>query len=266
MINTTPCGGTTPDLCGQGNPLTPVPNEAYAQFLSTHIFGTPSMPIGNLEISLPNALAGQAYTEPQTAVLFGITLTDPLGAWPAAIANIGAGGSQTNGSAWADNDNDGHNGVTSYGVPPGGISQATSPFPAVDYATASTVCPRGSSGTRLSYDYWPGFDTAFRQVKRFYTAERVISSMSGTITTCDSTGATLIQGSVGGPDSGQMQTNLRFGGCVRVNGSGELDCSPALTNLYDGQAQTQHVTSGSFVVKRVASNVTCADVRAMTFP
>jgi hypothetical protein len=91
--------------------------------------------------------------------------------------------------------------------------------------------------------------------------------MNGAITTCDATGAALISGSLGGPDNGQMQTDLRFGGCVRVNGGGELDCGSTLTDFYDGQSQTQHVTSGTFIIKRWTNGtaVTCANARA-AFP
>jgi YD repeat-containing protein len=271
-IQTTQCGGTSLDLCGQGNPVI-VPDEAYGQFLPAPIFGLPTMPVQSLTITLANALPSQAYTEPQTAVVFGVSLTDPLGAWPAANANIGAGPNQTNGAIWVDHDNDTHPGVTSYAVPPGGVSSTTAPYPTRDYAATSSACPRRSSSlARLSYNYLPGVENlTLERVKRMYTAQRVISSMSGTITSCDSTGATLIQGTLGGPDNGQVQANVRVGGCVRVaaeadGGTGELDCDSTLTNEYDGQSQSQHVSGGTFVIKRVANTITCAQARTMTYP
>jgi hypothetical protein len=267
VIQTTQCGGTTLDLC-ETSPL--IGLEAYAEFLPGTIFGTASMPVGSLSITLTNPLPGQAYTEPQNATLLGISLTDPLGPWPAASANIGAGANQTNGALWVDNDNDHFNGVTTYSVPPGGVLHSASPFPIQDYLATSSACPRSADAgaTRDPYNYVFGLDSGgLERVKRLYTASRVISSMSGTISSCNATGATLIQGTIGGPDSGQAHIDGRVGGCVRVSGtSGEANCSATLTNMYDGQGQTEHITSGSFIIKRVANTVTCDQVRAMTFP
>jgi hypothetical protein len=264
VIKTTQCGGTTADLCGVTSPI----DDAYAAYFPSTIYGLGSMPVGTLSITLTNPLPGQAYTEPQSATLLGISLKDPLGAWPAAAANVGAGANQTNGAIWVDSDNDGFAGVTSYSVPPGGILHTTSPFPIADYPSASTACPRGNpAAARLPYNYLPGVNGfTLEDVKRLYTAQRIISSMSGTITSCDATGVTLIQGALGGPDNGQVHADARVDGCVQVNGSGESNCSSTVANQYDGQNQTDQITGGSFILKRVPSTATCADVRALSFP
>jgi hypothetical protein len=265
VIKTEACGGTTFDLCGENDPIG---DEAYAQFLPTTIYGTASMPVGSLTMTLTNARAGQAYTEPQTATLLGISLSDPLGAWPAANTNVGPGANQTNGAIWVDNDGDGLMGVTSYAVPPGGISHTTSPFPFQDYGANSTACPRRSAAmARLAYNYLPGIQgLSLARVKRVYTGSRFVSSMTGTISTCDATGATLIKGTLAGPDSGEPHADARVGGCVEVNGASEADCTAMLASEYDGQSQTEHVTSGTFEIMRVAKTATCADVRAAAFP
>jgi hypothetical protein len=264
-ITTTQCGGTTIDLCGEGDPIG---DEAYTQFFPTPDFDLTSMPTTKLSISIPNALPGQAYVEPQTAVLYGISLTDPLGAWPASNGNIGPGANQTNGAVWVDSDSDTFEGITSYAVPPGGIASTTAPYPYQSYGADSTACPRRDAGlSRLPYDYLPGIaGLTLVRIKRFYTGQRLVSSMSGSITSCDATGATLIQGTVGGPDSGNPQGALRVGGCVQVAGSGEAACSTPVVNTYDSQNQVQHITSASFIMKRVASGTTCTQVRALTFP
>ena len=267
VIQTTQCGGTTIDLCGQSIP-TITPNEAYAQYIPGPVYGTTYMPTTSLSIVLTNTLPGQAYTEPQSAFLLGISLTDPLGAWPAAAANIGAGANQTNGAIWVDNDNDKFEGVTSYAVPPGGIASTTAPMPIESYGAQSLVCPRGNdAGARLSYNYVPGLDgLSVVRVKRLYTASRTISSLSGTISTCDTSGVELVQGTVGGPDNGQLHSDGRVGGCVEVSGSGEANCSSSTASDYDGENQSEHVTSGSFILKRVPSGTTCATVRTLSFP
>jgi hypothetical protein len=267
VIETTQCGGTTFDLC-ETSALIGI--AAFAQYLPGPIYDLSSMPVTTVSFPLTNALAGQAYTEPQSASLLGISLTDPLGAWPAANTDVGPGANQTNGAIWVDSDNDTFDGVTSYGVPPGGIASTTSPYPLQTYGSTSTACPRSNaSAPRDPYNYVFGLDTGgLERVKRLYSAQRMISTLSGTISTCDSTGATLIQGTVTGPDSGQAHVDARVAGCVMVSNSsstGEANCSSQLVTMFDGQSQTEHITAGSFIVKRVASTATCADVRATTF-
>jgi hypothetical protein len=254
VIKTTQCGGTTADLCGVVTGL----KNAFTAFYPGPMYDLASMPVTQSNpISIPNALPGQAYAEPQSATLMGISLTNPLGAWPASSTNVGAGSSQTNGAVWVDNDNDTFPGVTSYVVPPGGISETTSPFPIENYPSTSSEC-----GT--AYAYFPSFGTG-GAIKRLYSAQRMISSMSGTISTCDSTGATLITGTLGGPDSNEPKVDGRVDGCVQVNGTGEIACSSSTASTYDGQSQTQHITGANFVLKRVTSGTTCEQVRAMSF-
>ena len=264
VIKTSQCGGTTFDLCETS---TLIGLEAYAQFIPGPVYGTQYMPVMTQSFPFTNALAGQAYTEGQSAILLGISLTDPLGAWPAANTNIGSGANQTNGAIWVDNDNDTFDGVTSYAVPPGGIASSTAPYPLQTYGATSAACPRSDpNAARDPYNYLVGLDPGLVRVKRLYSAQRVISSLSGTINTCDSTGVTLIEGTVGGPDNGQAHVDGRVGGCVRVNGAGESNCDTTLTNDYDGQSQTEHITSGSFIIKRVPNTTTCANVQTMSFP
>jgi len=226
------------------------------------------MPVNTLTISLPSALPGKAYVEPQTAVLLGISLTDPLGAWPAAAANVGAGANQTNGAVWVDSDGDGFMGVTNYVVPPGGILHtAATAAPIQDFMANSVACPRRDATlAREAYEYLPGIEAlTLERVKRTYTAQRIISSMSGTITSCDASGAEVISGTLGGPDSGFPEANGRVGGCVRVNGTGEIDCSSTLSSEYDGESQAQHVVNATFILKRVTAGTTCTTVRGMAF-
>ncbi len=254
VIKTTQCGGTTADLCGT-LPTLGI-DKAYTEFLPATIYGKMGMPVQSLTLSLPISLPNQPYTEPKSAVLLGISLTDPLGTWPASRTNVGAGatgtGGQTNGAVWLDNDGDTFNGVTSYSVPPGGISETDPLHPLENYPATSTQC-------QTTYDY-------LENVSAVYSASRTISTLSGTISSCGTNGVTLIQGTVGGPDNGEPMSDARVFGCVTGTGSSQANCSTALINQFDGQGQTQHVTAATFILKRVASNATCDDVRAMTFP
>jgi hypothetical protein len=157
--------------------------------------------------------------------------------------------------------------VTSYVVPPGGISHTTAPDPIEDFAATSSACPRQTSGTRDAYNYLAGLSGSnVVRIKRLYEAQRFVSSATGTITSCDATGVTLIEGTLGGPDSGEPHVDQRVSGCVQVNGTGETACTASTANIFDEQTQNAHVTSASFILKRVSSTATCATVRAMTFP
>jgi hypothetical protein len=270
VANTEPCGGTSPDLCGtvdlpDGAPSGP---EAYAVFTPNSIWGTASMPIWKFKdppgFTITNPLPNQSYVEPLTAALMGISLTDPFGAWPAKTTNVGAGSSQTNGALWVDADNDGKSAVNFYAVPPNGVSTGTSPyFPPENFGATSTACPRSSSGARLPYNYLPVNSGGIQRVKRFSNAGRVISGMSGTLSSCD-----LITGNIVGPNNGPEQLDGLVANCVLVSGMGEAACStPFVDNNFNVAAQGTHtLNSVTFIMKRVAQNTTCDQVRAMTFP
>jgi hypothetical protein len=270
-IETTSCGQITIDVCGGENFL--VRDEAYAQFFPIEIFDEPSSmpnmycenpnapPPCGMSLSLPNALPGQAYLTPLTASLLGISLTDPFGDWPASRENV-QGGSETvtNGAQWVDHDNDGALGVTSYVVPPGG-TDSLSVTPPKSYGANSDVCPRLRSGTQ-QYAWVP--DTTLHRTKRLYTASRVISQFSGSITSCD-----RIDGNAIGPKNGQMQSDSRIGGGIMCRsgssvGCSNTACSDAVLDQYDVDP-TQEIISSTFVMKRIPNSSTCAYVRALDY-
>jgi hypothetical protein len=268
VVSTEPCGGTAPDLCGTGVQGFLAP-EAYAQFSSNSIWGGANMPIWTFKdppgFTIANALPGQPYVEPQTAALLGISLTDPFGAWPASRQNVlGGTGTRTNGAAWIDADSDGKSAVTNYIVPPGGVLSANAPFPPEDYHATSSACPRSSAGTRLPYAYVPAQEgLSIRRVKRFSNAARVISQLSGTIsaTSCDT-----ITGNVIGPQNGKEQIDGRVADCVIVNGAGESACSATVVNGLDGPPGGTHTfDSVTFIIERVASDITCDEARTRSY-
>jgi hypothetical protein len=251
------------------------------------------MPQQTLNVSLPNALPTQPFQTANSAVLFGIRLTDasgnanPLGPWPSDRTQVGCtmgtgaaepcvtsvGGSLANKNCWTstncayrtDDDGDGITGITSLVVPPGGVS-TDSPL---TFAATSVDCPRSTTGARQSYAYYPGLEGGIvgtsRAIKKFYTASRTISRYDGTITSCD-----RMEGSVKGPKSSntQVQADFRFYGCAddspdSVCGSSVLDDG---TVGIDRQSQTTtSIPSASFVMVRVSNATTCDQVRAMTF-
>jgi hypothetical protein len=271
-VETIPCGGTAPTLCGNGGG---VPAAAYGQFLTNQVWGIPSMPVELLSMNLPNALPGQAFVTAQTAVLLGIYLSNPLGAWPSSNNNVGSGpGSPgSNGSYWLNHDNFGDLGAESYAVPPGGIADNNSvPDPPVDLSDST---PAACGGT-LSYAWWPGLDDLFavRRVKRWSLASRVISYLDGSISTCD-----LITGSVKGPQNGQMQNNSRVKSCTRCSsgetaGCSDTACSNTLVDFYDNQSQPPPptITGASFRIEPIdvsaatTTNQACEMVRALLCP
>jgi hypothetical protein len=266
QIEMTSCGGQSADICGTGAPL--VQPEAYGQYLPIDIWNKPSIPVTRVQLSLPNALPNQPFKTPLIAALLGMTLTDPLGPWPASRQNV-QGGTVTsptavNGARWVDADDDGFLGVTSFAVPPGGVqADGVAPDPLTSYAATSSVCPRSNpSAPRLSYNYPPAPENlSLQRIKRVYVASRVLSSFDGQINSCD-----RVSGSLVGPDNGRVQLDARIAGCVRVSGSSETACGNGVLDFLDNdEAQDQRVESGSFVIQRVPQGTTCAQVRALSF-
>lgn len=257
-IDLTPCGSTTPDLCGEGA-FGVVQPEAYGQYLLQNIWGKPSMPVTHIEMDIPNAAPGAAFETPQVVALLGIALDDPRGPWPGSRRDIAGGpdfdGSAVNGARWTDIDDDGSVGLTNYVVPPGGVSiDGSGPDPLVAYSEESTNCD-------LPYAYLPAQDgLTVRRVKRVYTGTRFINAYVGKIESCD-----RIEGDLIGPDGAELAFETRFGGCVRTNGDGETPCNAAVTDFLETGGEGQKVDSAKFIMKRVSNDISCTQARAESF-
>lgn len=266
-VVTTPCGGTTSDLCGTANIPGFITPEAYTQFLPVQIWGTTGMPTETVDMQLPNALPGAAFVSAQSAALLGISLTNPLGAWPSARAAVGVSAMQVNGAVWIDHDADSKSGVTTYAIPPGGFPvDGIAPDPLTAYPATSSACPRTKpTAPRLSYNYFPALESfTVQRVRRFYLASRSIGYFDGSVTSCN-----VIQGNVKGPNAGQIQNDGRVQGCVRSSSgaTGEVDCSATIVDFFDSADQTAtKIDAATFVIKRMPNNSTCADARAATYP
>jgi len=260
------CGQTTPDICTAAQPPLLPTAEAYAQYVPVGLWDKPITPAA-LRMSLPGAVPGAPFASPAMAQLFGVTLADPLGAWPGTRKDVEGGtdfdGSAVNGAQWVDVDGDGQLGLTTMVVPPGGVAANATNGPLQSYGATSTACPRTDPGAaRSSYAYLPmPQGLGVKRLKRLYAAQRVILEFHGTLDTCD-----RISGMLTGPNGGKLQMNALFGGCALVNGSGESACGAALLDAVDsggGATMAQELGSGSFVLTRVKDDVTCAEVRAM---
>jgi len=272
-VQTLPCGGTTPDLCGVDGDFTDA--AAYSQYLRNDIWGLPGIPVTNEPAAqIPNALPGQPFATAMTASLLGIALPHlPTGwtptdttdfGWPnnrAAVTEM----TRTDGPYWTLTD-DAKYGITSYAVPPGGVSSTLSP---VAYGATSAAC------SNLPYDYWPAVcGLSVCRVQSFYLGSRTISAFKGTFSSCN-----LITGNIIGPNpdgidpgtDGDMRTDVRIYGCNRTTGA---DCSASTANTLDSQPQTQRIDAATFVMKRVPQGligandgVTCSNIRTMmTYP
>ncbi len=262
------CGLTSFDLCGLGQqPFFGA--EAYSDFYPIHIWDLPSMPRYEVELSLPRALPGEPFVSPNFAVMYGVTLADPLGAWPSTRADVSGSsafdGSAVNGAAWVDHDADNQVAITDVIVPPGGIrSDGTNPDPITQFGATSNVCPRRSGAAGVEYAYWPALpDVGLTPVRvsRAYTGLRMIQAYAGSITSCDAYG-----GELRGLRNDRPSVDARIGGCMRVNGGNETNCSARSIDSLDGTDQNQEVTGASFKAKRIASNeANCQTVRATNF-
>jgi hypothetical protein len=259
------CGETQPDLCGTGNIV--VGREAYAQYVPANVYGKASMPVQRWTFSLKEPLPGSAFNTPLSAVLTGVQLTDPMGPWPARRENIAgapdSGSNITNGARWIDSDDDGFVGMTTYAVPPGGISnQGDGPRPIESYGANSKVCPRNNpNAARLPYNWVPANEgLTVRRIKRLYSANRSVSSIRATIDSCDS----LTGKVVGDGPNDTLRVNGTIGGCARVEGNGEAACSAALVDFFQGEG-TQSSPPADIVIKRAPDTIDCAGARAFKF-
>ncbi|HKU42894.1 MAG TPA: hypothetical protein VJR89_32265, partial [Polyangiales bacterium] len=256
------CGESKVDLCG-----TALGNEAYAQYISTDYYNATAVSPTTSSYKVTKALPNEPFQTEPFATLIGITLTDPLGAWPASRRNVQGGsdfgGTATNGARWLDVDNDSLIGVTTYAVGPGGISaQGSGPRPIESYGATSQQCPRGNANaSRFPYNYPPAAEgLSVRRIKRFYSANRIISVFKGKIDSCDA-----MSGNIEGPNGGLSRIDAVIGGCARVNGDGETACSSSLVDFFDNAEQSQDVQSQTFQFKRVSDSITCEQVRSMTW-
>jgi hypothetical protein len=265
QVEITNCGETTVELCGTGIQIAGISPEAYSQYVPAVAWGAAAAPTTLVEFNVSAALPGAPYKTPRYAILNGISLTDPLGAWPAKRQDVEGGGdfdgSATNGARWIDGDQDSLFGVTTIEVGPGGQT----PFvlsPITPYAQVSSVCPRSNpSAARLQYNYVPGLEGLTpRRIKRVSSANRTISELDGTLQSCD-----LITGTVSGPDNGHSQLDARVGSCIRADGDSEVACSSALIDFLDSAKAPSAIGSQTFKMKRVDATVTCEQVRTMTF-
>ncbi|HET8939632.1 MAG TPA: hypothetical protein VFN67_39610 [Polyangiales bacterium] len=261
------CGETNLDLCGTGVQIAGVPKEAYSQYVPVAAWGKAGTPSTIVDFNLPAPIPGSAFRTPRFALLNGIALTDPLGEWPAKRQDVQGGsdfdGSATNGARWLDTDQDSLFGQTTYAVGPNGVTPGGDLAPIAPYAQVSADCPRSdANAARLPYNYPPGADGLTpRRIKRFSSANRAISELDGVLSSCDE-----ISGNVTGPDKGKAHLDTRIGSCVRLDGAdGEVACSSNLLDFLDSAQAPNAFDSQSFNMKRVDPNITCEQVRALTF-
>jgi hypothetical protein len=260
------CGQTTPDICTAAQaPVLPTA-EAYAQYVPVEVWDKDAAP-AVAQMSLPGALPGAAFDTPTLAELFGVTLANPLGAWPTTRKDIEGGsefdGSAVNGAHWADIDGDGQLGMSVKLVPPGGAPATPTSGPPHSYAATSSKCPRTDpQAARSAYAYLPlPQGLGVKRIKRLYSAQRVTLEFHGTLSTCD-----RLSGTLTGAKAGALRMDALIGGCAMVNGSGESACTSTQLDMTDsGGGATAGLTlgTGKFAFARVADSVTCAEVRAM---
>ena len=254
------CGDSNLDLCGTGVRLVGIPPEGYAQYVPIAVWDNNTNG-SQLEFKLDAPLPGSPYKSPNFAALQGISLSDPLGTWPASRKDVQGGsdfdGSATNGARWIDTDGDTFFGLTTYAVGPNGApADGSALAPLENFTGTSTQC-------KLPYNYPPALDgLTTRRIKRFSSANRVVSAFDGKLDSCDA-----ISGNVTGPDDGRVHFDIRIGNCVRVdlNGANEAACNASLIDNLDTTQTPNQVDADTFVMKRVANNITCKEVRALTY-
>jgi hypothetical protein len=227
--STVPCGSTSTDVCS------PFLKEAYSQTMPDAIWDLSSMPKWTMTMTLPNTPdTGEAFVGPTEVELLGLSLTNPTGVWPSSYTDSAI--------TWLDHDGDGHPGVTSNMLNTG-----------------------TSSACNFKYANLPITANAFGQVTvratKVYTGSRSLGNVNGSIIDCNT-----IKGTYVGPNNGMPQAEGHVVGCI-TDVNNNRACTDAETKtLDDGGAGMQQITGSKFTLARVADNITCAQVRAMTFP
>jgi hypothetical protein len=225
-VDTTGCGGTVPDLCS------PFFNQAFAQNFPDAIWDLPSMPVSESTMTLVDPDPGEAFLGPTEVTLLGLSIPTPGGPWPGEWNDVSI--------TWLDHDNDGLLGVTSKMINTG----------------TSTSCG-GMPYANLPDPTTPFSATRITDVR---VGSRSIGTYDGSLTSCS-----VIEGEVTGSASGFPEINGHVHSCKLSNGNA---CSLAQINALDDQAQAtgRRTLATRFTMVKVADDVTCGDVREMTFP
>jgi len=259
------CGQTTPDICANAQPPLLSSPEAYGQYVPVESWDRASETPATAELSLPAPLPGSAIDTPALAQLLGISLSDPLGAWPASYKDVQGtnafDGSATNGAQWVDADGDGKSGATQRVVSASGAMSSATSGPLVTYGGKSAECPRSNAGAaRSPYAYLPlPQGLGVKRVKALYVAQRVSFELHGKLDSCDQASGMLT-----GANGSALRFDLLIAGCSMVNGSGETDCTQGVidTASKNGGGAALKLDNGNFTWTRMAADATCADVRA----
>lgn len=222
----------TTKLCGGTGPdlCSPLFQEAYGQTIPYSVYDGPGIPLVPSTMTVTNASPGQPFAEdplnPELA-FNGLQLLDPGGPWPTNRNDPSI--------TWTDPDGDGQLGTASF---------MNTGF--------STYC-------NMPYNYLLNPNPGGTRIKTIFLGSRVISYLNGQIDTCDT-----MSGTAAGPDAGFPKANGHVHGCIRAD---DTVCSTTDVDALDQQAQTsgQRSVGSTFKMVRVANDITCPTVRAMSF-
>jgi len=136
----------------------------------------------------------------------------------------------------------------------GALGDGPASAPLATYEPTSKVCPRSNtSAARYPYNYPPVLDgLSIRRITRVFSANRVISELTGTIDSCDQ-----LSGLVN-----NIQLDSRIQGCAYQTAGGEALCDDNTIKSLDAQAAAYEVLGSSFLMQRVPDGTTCEQVRA----
>jgi hypothetical protein len=244
VVEITPCGGTSSDLCS------PYYDAAYGQYVPDATWEADEMPTFSSVMDVPDPDPDDDFVGPLEVAMTGLELDDAFGDWPQS--------QDDEDFTWVDHDGDDGDYASAPNLTPKPLGVTT----IIRTTGNSTDCDN------KAYKGLPIPPLGANLASVIMTGDRSVASLEGVIVSCD-----VMGGKLGGPDTCRGEDNDddvpcfdgRLRNCVRTTGAA---CSGGEIDAFDDTLNEPgtRVLASRFVMERVDDDVTCADVRGHTFP
>lgn len=235
------CGIVIPDFQG----ISAAGGEWYGlQFADSTIWDKSTMPTFTGTGRVSNLFAGATIDFDATAILVGLTLKDPSGAWPSLSTLLDGSAGQ-----FVDQDGDGEAGVT-LTTKSGAYPPTDTPPPVNGAKTYSNPIVNAGDGSGPA---------AYGRADRIYVGIRALSAESGTLDTCNSITGQATVSSIDNHIPGCYTAPCTDSGCTSPAAGGE--CLTSDAKVADAIKPVYTVSDATFTATRLSSTANCGTVR-----